>query len=61
MKIHRSQNISDLMSQMEATVKGGSYLDEKTKKETELTDSKEIAKRKKELRTGITFISRSEK
>ena len=61
MKIYRSQNISDLTSQMEATVKGGSFMDEKSSKEKGLVDSKDVVKRKKDLRTSITFVTRNEK
>jgi len=61
MKIYRSRNISGLTSQMEATVKGGTYIDEKSNNEKGLVDSKDVVKRKKDLRTGITFVTRSEK
>lgn len=61
MEIYRSFNISDLASQMEGTVKGGSFIDEKSNSEKVLLDSKDVVKRKKDLWTGITFVSRSEK
>lgn len=49
MEIYRSPNISDLISQMEATVKGGSFIEKKFNSEKELLDSKDVVKRKKDL------------
>lgn len=61
MEVYRSQNISELTSQMEATVKGGSFINEKSLTNKELLDSRDVVKRKKDLRSGISFIFRGEK
>ena len=59
-QIYTSPAIEDSMSNINTTVKGGSYLDA-SGKEADLPDSKDVTKRKKEIRLGSTYISRAEK
>lgn len=60
MKPYKSDNISELMASIESTVKGGTIIDEKGAAKY-IEDSKDVAKKKKEIRTGTSYVAKNEK
>ena len=60
MKSYRSENISELIANIESTIKGASFLDNDGNAIL-IEDSKDVAKKKKETRTGISFVAKNEK
>lgn len=60
MKPYKSENISELMANIESTVKGGTILDENGVAKN-IIDSKDVAKKKKEFRTETAYVSKNEK
>ena len=60
MKPYKSDNISELMANIESTVKGGTIIDENGVAKN-IEDSKDVAKKKKEIRTGTAYVSKNEK